>query len=62
MKKGQILNVILIIIGATALLYHFMSGNDAVAIQIFGIIFLMIGAYRASAHWSVHKDDHLDNE
>lgn len=62
MKKGQLPNVVFIMIGALALSYHFVSGNDNVLIQIVGIVFLMIGAYRASSYWAAHKDDHLDEK
>ena len=62
MKNVQFLNTLLIIAGAAALIYHFTSGDENVYIQILGIVFLMIGAYRASVFWSQHKDDHLDDE
>jgi uncharacterized membrane protein HdeD (DUF308 family) len=54
----QLINGILILIGAVFMAYSFVIEDVSVLPQVIGLILLMIGAYRASMHWSVHKDDH----
>ncbi len=59
-SKQQLFNGILIIIGGGLLVYSLTVTGASVYTQISGLLVLMIGAYRASAHWAKHKDDHLD--
>lgn len=55
---SQLINGILILLGALFMGYSFVVENVSVYPQIIGLILLMVGAYRASKHWAVHKDDH----
>ncbi|BAO55602.1 hypothetical protein [Nonlabens marinus] len=59
-SKKQLFNGILIIIGGGLLVYSLTVTGTSIYTQIVGLMVLMIGAYRASAHWAKHKDDHLD--
>ncbi|AZQ43771.1 hypothetical protein [Nonlabens ponticola] len=59
-NNKQLFNGILIIVGGALLIYTLTVTTASIYTQILGIIFLMVGAYRASKHWSIHKNDHLD--
>ncbi len=54
----QLINGILILTGAIFMAYSFVIEDVSVLPQVIGLILLMVGAYRASMHWSLHKDDH----
>ncbi len=59
-SKHQLFNGILIIVGASLLAYSLAFAHVSIYFQLVGLVLLMFGAYRASAHWARHKDDHLD--
>ncbi len=58
----QPFNGLLIILGGTLSIYAFVVPGVLIYFKIIGLIFLMVGAYRASKHWVSHKDDHLDQK
>jgi hypothetical protein len=57
-KHTQLINGTFIFLGAILMFYSFVIEDVSVYPQIIGLILLMIGAYRASQYWAVHKDDH----
>lgn len=58
----QLLNGLVIIIGAVLLVYSLLEPQATVYLKVTGLILIMIGAYRASNHWVAHRDDHLNDE
>lgn len=58
----QLFNGLIIVVGAAFLLYSLMDSDANIWFQIVGLVFMMFGAYRASSHWTAHKDDHLSEE
>ncbi|WP_194850750.1 hypothetical protein [Nonlabens antarcticus] len=61
-SSQQLFNGVLILIGGALLVYTLTVTDTNIYVQVLGLVLLMIGAYRASKHWSKHKDDHLDEK
>lgn len=61
-KYSSILNVTCIIVGGAMLLYTISSEEKNKYLQIFGLIIIMFGLYRATNHWIETKDDGIDEE
>lgn len=61
-SSKQLLNGLFIFLGALFLLYAVVFEDANVYFKIAGLIMIMFGAYRASNHWVLHKDDHLSDE
>lgn len=61
-KYSSILNVICIIVGGAMLLYTISSEEKNKYFQIFGLIIIMFGLYRATNHWIETKDDGMEEE
>ena len=59
MKKNnsQLLNSLLITVGAALTLYGITSDEDSKYIKILGIIILMLGLYRATNFFIVSEED-----
>ncbi|HIB37403.1 hypothetical protein [Mesonia sp.] len=49
--KKQLLATLLILIGAILLIYTMIEEQSSVYFKIFGVIFLMIGLFRATRVW-----------
>ena len=62
MKKSQLLNTILILIGGGLLIYTIASEEPQKYMQIAGFVIIMFGLYRATNHWVETKDDYKDSE
>ncbi len=60
MKKNnsQILNTLVIIVGAVVLIYGMSLSDDSPYAKIIGLVILMFGLYRATKYWSATKDDY----
>lgn len=63
MKKdnSQVINACLIIGGGLLLAFEITQEEKNVYLLITGIVLLMIGLYRATNHWTITKDDHLND-
>jgi uncharacterized membrane protein len=61
-SNSQVINGVLIAVGAILMFYSFAVQDVSVYIQIVGLICLMVGAYRASKFWVIHKDDHENDQ
>ena len=62
MINSQLVNTILIVIGAAMLIYSFTAENVHVGIKIFGLLVMMFALYRATNFWVDTKDDHLEEK
>ncbi len=60
MKKmnPQLLNTLVIIIGAVFLITGMYKSPENPYLKIIGLIILMFGLYRATTYWSETKDDY----
>ena len=60
MKKdnSQVINTVLIVIGAIILIFELAGEQKNVYLLILGFVILMFALYRATNHWSITKDDH----
>ena len=60
MKKNssQILNTLVIIVGAAVLIYGMSVEDNSPYAKIIGLVILMFGLYRATQYWSATKDDY----
>lgn len=54
----QLLNTLIIIIGAVLLILGMNSSAENPYFKILGLIILMFGLYRATTYWSRTKDDY----
>ena len=63
MKKdySQLINTLLILSGGILLIFQISQDEKNVYILIVGLILLMLGLYKATNHWTITKDDHLDD-
>lgn len=61
-KNGQVVNTILIVIGAGLLIYTIAVEEPQKYIQIIGFVIIMLGLYRATNHWVETKDDHKEEQ
>ncbi|SFC79418.1 hypothetical protein SAMN04487907_10913 [Zunongwangia mangrovi] len=57
-NKSQMLNTLIIIIGAVILIYGMSVADDTPYAKIIGLVILMFGLYRATQFWSATKDDY----
>ena len=64
MKKdySQLINTLLILSGGIVLIFEISGDKKNVYLLILGIILLMYGLYRATNHWTITKDDHLEED
>lgn len=60
MKKdnSQVINTVLIVLGAILLIFELAREENNVYVLILGFVILMFALYRATNHWSITKDDH----
>ena len=59
-SKKQLINTLLIVLGAGMLLYSFIAQGEFVYLKIGGLIILMYGLYTATNIWV--KDNETDKE
>ena len=57
-NKSQMLNTLIIIVGAVILIYGMSVADDTPYAKIIGLVILMFGLYRATQFWSATKDDY----
>ncbi|MDT0676320.1 hypothetical protein [Autumnicola musiva] len=62
MKNSQLLNSVLIAIGAALLIYVIAVEDASPYFKIVGLIIIMFGLYRATNHWVATKDDHKEDD
>jgi len=64
MKKNssQILNTLVIIVGAAVLIYGMSVEDNSPYAKIIGLVILMFGLYRATQYWSANKDDYKKDQ
>ncbi len=58
MNNSQVINTILIIVGAACLIYSISAEGVSPYFKIIGLIIIMLGLYRATNFWVATKDDH----
>lgn len=58
---SQIINTLLILGGGILLIFEISGEEKNVYLLILGIVLLMLGLYRATNHWTITKDDHLED-
>ncbi len=61
-NKSQILNTLIIIVGAVILIYGMSVADDTPYAKIIGLVILMFGLYRATQFWSATKDDYKKDQ
>ncbi|MFC6859758.1 hypothetical protein [Zunongwangia atlantica] len=61
-NKSQILNTLVIIVGAVILIYGMSLADDSPYAKIIGLVILMFGLYRATQFWSATKDDYKKDQ
>ncbi|WP_373056051.1 hypothetical protein [Zunongwangia sp. H14] len=62
MKNSQLINSVLIIVGAALLIYVIAVKDASPYFKIAGLIIIMFGLYRATNYWVATKDDHKEEE
>lgn len=58
MNNSQVINTILIIVGAACLIYSISIEGVSPYFKIIGLVIIMLGLYRATNFWVATKDDH----
>lgn len=58
---SQLINTLLILGGGILLIFEISGDDKNVYLLILGIVLLMLGLYRATNHWTITKDDHLQD-
>lgn len=59
-KYSSIINVICIVVGGALLLFTISGEEKNKYLQIFGLIIIMFGLYRATNHWIETKDEGIE--
>lgn len=50
-QKKQVLNIVVLLLGAGLLIYDLTGENDNVYIKIIGLVLLMFGLYTTTQQW-----------
>ncbi|MUP45448.1 hypothetical protein E0K83_06775 [Gramella sp. BOM4] len=58
MNNSQVLNTVLIVVGAGILIYTLTGEEVSPYFKILGLVIIMFGLYRATNFWVATKDDH----
>ncbi|MCP9200760.1 hypothetical protein MKO06_12640 [Gramella sp. GC03-9] len=61
MNNSQVLNTILIVVGAGILIYTLTGEDISPYFKIIGLVIIMLGLYRATNFWVATKDDHEED-
>ena len=61
-NNSQILNTLVIIVGAVVLIYGMSIADDSPYAKIIGLVILMFGLYRATKYWSSTKYDYKKDQ
>lgn len=61
-SKKQVLNLVIIVVGAVLLIYDLTGENENIYIKIGGLVLLMFGLYTATQQWVVGNEENEEEQ